>query len=79
MIRDYSSLEVLNLAGNEIGNRGAKHISEMIQENDSLKSLILTKCGIGAAGLLDICSTLCSVGNENLEYLDISENFVPDK
>jgi len=55
MIRDYSSLEVLNLAGNDIGNRGAKHIAEMIQENMTIKSLILTNCGIGAAGLMEIC------------------------
>ena len=79
MIRDYSSLEILNLAGNDIGNRGAKHISEMIQENMTIKSLILTNCGIGAAGLLDICSTLCTDGNENLEFLDIEGNYVPDK
>ena len=27
----------------------------------------------------EICSALCRQGNENLEYLDIRGNFVPDK
>jgi hypothetical protein len=79
MIRDYTSLETLNLAGNYIGNKGARDIAEMIQENMTIKSLILTNCSIGAQGLLDICTTLCHDGNENLEFLDIEGNYIPDK
>ena len=51
----------------------------MIQENMTIKSLILTNCSIGAQGLLDICTTLCHDGNENLEFLDIEGNYIPDK
>ena len=79
MIRDYSALETLNLAKNEIGNHGALEIAALLDENNTIKKLILRDCKIGNAGLQEICSALCTNGNENLEYLDIRGNVIPDK
>lgn len=79
MIRDYSALETLDLSNNNLDNHGAKDIANMIEENNTIKRLILKDCRIGNAGLQEICSALCRQGNENLEYLDIRGNFVKDK
>ena len=79
MIRDYNQLETLDLSGNILGNHGARDIAAMIEENNTIKVLKLYDCQIGTHGLQEICSALCRKGNENLEYLDISKNLVPDK
>ena len=79
MIRDYTALETLNLTSNILGNHGAVDLAKMLDENNTLKKLILKDCAIGNAGLQEICSALCRNGNENLLYLDIQGNAIPDK
>ena len=79
MIRDYSALETLDLSDNYIGNDGAKDIAAMIEENKTIKKLKLTNCHIGTKGLQVIVSALSKEGCENLEFLDIRGNAIPDK
>ena len=47
MLRDYTALEELNLANNVLGNKGARDIANMIDENNTIHKLILTNCQIG--------------------------------
>ena len=51
MIRDYSALEILDLSHNKLGNHGARDVSNMLDENNTIKRLILKDCEIGTAGL----------------------------
>ena len=51
MIRDYTALETLNLTSNILGNHGAVDLALMLEENNTLKTLVLKDCGIGNAGL----------------------------
>ena len=79
MVRDYGSLEVLDLSKNDIGNEGAREITRLIDENNTIKRMILRDCKIGSPGLQAICSALCKEENVNLEFLDIRDNPIPDK
>ena len=51
MVRDFTSLEILDLSGNNIGDDGSKDIAVMIKENKTIKKLILENCHIGTKGL----------------------------
>ena len=51
----------------------------MIEENTSIKRLILNNCGIGTSGLQILVSSLCKDPDETVELLDIQNNFIPDK
>ena len=79
MIKFKQQLEDLDLSGNNIGNHGAKDVAIMIEENTSIKRLILNNCGIGTAGLQILVSSLCKDPDETVELLDIQNNFIPDK
>ena len=79
MIRFKQQLEDLDLSGNKLGNHGAADVASMIIENETIKRLILNDCDIGSKGLQEIVSALCVDDNETITYLDIRNNFVPDK
>ena len=51
----------------------------MIEENNTIKRLILNDCHIGTKGLQVLVSSLCKDPDETVEYLDIRNNFIPDK
>ena len=51
LVRDFTSLEILDLSGNNIGDDGSKDIAIMIKENKTIKRLILENCHIGTKGL----------------------------
>ena len=44
MIRDYAALETLDLTNNVLGNHGAKDIAKMIDENNTIRKLVLRNC-----------------------------------
>ena len=66
MIKFKQQLEDLDLSGNNIGNHGAKDVAIMIEENTSIKRLILNNCGIGTAGLQILVSSLCKDPDETV-------------
>ena len=51
----------------------------MIEENTSIKRLILNNCGLGTSGLQVLVSSLCKDPDETCELLDIQNNIIPDK
>ena len=51
----------------------------MIEENNTIKRIILKNCQIGTEGLQVLISSLCKDPDETCELLDIQNNIIPDK
>ena len=50
IITGSTTLRVLDVAGNEIGDDGISMISEELQHNNSLTELSVESCGLSAKG-----------------------------
>ena len=50
IITGNTTLRVLDVGGNEIGDDGISMISEELQHNNSLTELIVANCGLSAKG-----------------------------
>ena len=72
-----SSLEVLDIGGNSIGDEGVAHIANALQTNTTMKALIVFECGISDKGAESLARAL-SV-NSSLEELNISFNHIGDE
>ena len=79
MIRYKQKLEDLDLSGCIIGNHGTQDIAIMIEENNTIKRIILNNCKIGTKGLQVLISSLCKDPDETCVFLDIRNNPIPDK
>lgn len=80
MVKHKSNLEDLDLSGNKLGNHGVKDVAVMIEENQTIKRLMLKNCDIGTKGLQQLVSSLCKDPDETVEYLDLRDNHsIPDK
>jgi len=51
------TLQVLDMLGNDIGDNGMAVISEALQHNISLTTLVITKCGLSVKGTV-VCKIL---------------------
>ena len=51
MVKHKSNLEDLDLSGNKLGNHGVTDVAVMIEENQTIKRLMLNNCDIGTKGL----------------------------
>ncbi|CAD8088015.1 unnamed protein product [Paramecium primaurelia] len=71
VISSYRNLQALNLSHNNIGFTGLIAISRVMQENKCLKSLNISHQKMSADDLL-ILSQI--IQNENLQFLNISDN-----
>ena len=47
---ENKKLQHLYITGNEIGDDGVNHITEGLQQNDTLTKLVLRNCKISAKG-----------------------------
>ena len=54
------------------------HVCRMIDENDTLESLILQDCNINGNTLSSIADALTKKNNRNLKFLDIRKNPIQD-
>ena len=70
-------IEHLYLSHNPIGDTGASLISKAVRETATLKTLILSSCGITLRGAEDLSRALAQ--NRSLEKLDISWNSLGDE
>ena len=50
IITGSTTLRVLDVGGNEIGDDGISMMSEELQHNNSLTKLIVANCGLSANG-----------------------------
>lgn len=75
--RMFYFVKHLYLSHNLIGDTGASLLSEAVKETVSLKTLILSSCGITSRGAQDLSRGLAL--NSSLEKLDISDNILEDK
>ena len=50
MLMVNKKLQHLNISSNRIGNDGVRHVTEGLQQNDTLTELILQGCGISVKG-----------------------------
>ncbi|XP_078358279.1 uncharacterized protein LOC144643036 [Oculina patagonica] len=71
-----SSLTVLNLSKNNIGDIGATGLTEALQKNTSLTLLNLSKNNIGDVGATGLAEALKD--NTSLTFLDLSDNNIGD-
>eukprot|EP01080_Neovahlkampfia_damariscottae_P009455 gene9455-1661_t len=72
-LTEHSNFQSLILNDNEIGDEGAKLISEGVSKNNSLEKLYLTKNGIKPEGCIFIAEALQK--NIFLSVLRLSSNF----
>eukprot|EP01090_Pellita_catalonica_P017745 TRINITY_DN544_c0_g1_i3.p1 TRINITY_DN544_c0_g1~~TRINITY_DN544_c0_g1_i3.p1 ORF type:complete len:311 (-),score=57.16 TRINITY_DN544_c0_g1_i3:785-1717(-) len=77
LLRMNSSLQTLDLAGNDIGNEGADAIAQVLLQNSSLQSCDLSDNGILKEGADSIAQALLK--NSTLQSLDLSGNVVGNK
>jgi Ran GTPase-activating protein (RanGAP) involved in mRNA processing and transport len=56
----HNHITKLDLKGNNIGERGACYLAQLLQENDSIKKLSLewNNIGLSDTGLQTLCSSL---------------------
>ena len=50
MLMNNKKLEILNISHNKLGDDGARHVTEGLQQNDTLTVLVLRDCGISVKG-----------------------------
>ena len=50
MLMENKKLQHLNITGNTIGDDGVRHVTEGLQQNDTLTELILGYCKIPGKG-----------------------------
>jgi len=75
MIADFSSLEKLDLSDSDLrSSESVLALCQMIDDNDSLNSLVLRKCMLNARALNTLSDALRKSKNYNLRHLDITEN-----
>ncbi|CAK84495.1 unnamed protein product (macronuclear) [Paramecium tetraurelia] len=71
VLSSYRNLQYLNLSHNNIGFTGLISISRVLQENKCIKSLNVSNQKMSADDLLILSSI---ISNENLQFLNISDN-----
>jgi len=50
MLMENKKLQHLNIGRNKIGDTGARHVTEGLQQNDTLTELLLSDCKITVKG-----------------------------
>jgi uncharacterized protein YjbI with pentapeptide repeats len=79
MIKEFKNLEALDLSKADLRSKDAvSHVCKMIDENDTLESLILQECNINGNTLSKIADALTKKNNRNLTTLDIRKNPIQD-
>ena len=76
-LNNLTFLEYLDLSENNLGNKGAKQVAQMIKDNSSIKKINLSKNKIGVDGLNEICFALIECEAE-IESINISDNIITD-
>ena len=80
MIREFNNLETLDLSNSDLRKKESVHqLCQMIDENDSIKHLVLRHCNINGNTLTEIADSLTKTKNENLTKLDIRDNPIQDE
>jgi hypothetical protein len=75
-LRYYTTLQILNLRGNSLGNTGAKLISSVFQYITKIKNLFIEDNQIKSEGIKEICKSLHNLSS--LESLSLSQNILGD-
>ena len=50
MLMENKKLQRLDIIANEIGDHGVRHVTEGLQQNDTVTKLMLRKCNISVKG-----------------------------
>ena len=50
MLMENKKLQHLDISGNVIGDDGVRHVTEGLQQNDSVTKLMLQRCDISVKG-----------------------------
>ena len=50
MLIENKKLQLLDIGGNEIGDDGVRHVTEGLQQNDTLTELLLYNCKMSVKG-----------------------------
>jgi len=57
-IKFNRALKVLDLSHNELGRKGAEHLAELLESNEGLDDLDITRTGISMPGIASICAAM---------------------
>ena len=75
MIQQFNCLETLDLSNSNLQSKSSvQQVCQMIDENDTIKNLILRNCKLTGNNLLLLAGALTQSNNEHLIKLDIREN-----
>lgn len=66
----HSKLKMIDLSNNQIGNRGAKELSEILKVNNTVDKLFISNSPIGAEGIKHLAEALKQ--NTTLKSMDLS-------
>ena len=80
MMADFTKLEVLDLSNSDLRSKeSVRQLCQMIDENDTIKSLKVQNCKINAQTLTMLAGALTKSENANLTSLDIRDNPIQDE
>ena len=75
MVKEFKNLETLDLSKADLRtSESVMHVCRMIDENDSLTSLVLQECNMNGNTLSKIADAMTKKNNRNLTTLDIRKN-----
>lgn len=79
MIKEFKNLETLDLSKADLRTKDSiEQVCKMIDENDTIESLILQECNMNGNTLSTIAGALTKKNNRNLTFLDLRKNPIQD-
>lgn len=72
-LKKNKTIHVLDLKGNQIGGEHTEALSELLEINQTIKSLQLSRCGLTPLSIMNISN---GFKNRSFELLDLSDNEV---
>ena len=79
MIQEFKVLEILDLSNSDMRiKESVEQLCKMIDENETIKTLVLRHCNINGKALSTIADALTKTENKNLQNLDIRDNPIQD-
>ena len=79
MIQEFKVLEILDLSNSDMRiKESVVQLCKMIDENETIKTLVLRHCNINGKALSTIADALTKTENKNLQNLDIRDNPIQD-
>ena len=75
MTQEFKNLKTINLSNCDLRSKNSvMQVCQMIDQNDSIETLILKNCKLNGSGLLLLADVLTKTTSPPITRLDITEN-----